>query len=258
MVRRNKALMDFIGTARLSYHRPSVVAWWSAAFPGFGHMLLNMHVKGNALFLIEIIINVQSKLNLAMVYTFMGDFHRATMVLNTRWILIYIPFYFFCIWDSYRSAIDINKLYFLTENQPVEVNVIDLHSYEICYLDKRVPWVAGMWSLLLPGLGQFYARRLITSFSLLAWSLTIYIISHELQSIQMIVNGTLSDATKVIRPEWLLFMPSLIFGASYDAYAKTIEYNCLFADEQRSYLHREWQPKNFPLPFKKGRTPDYD
>ncbi|SFF98366.1 hypothetical protein [Sporolactobacillus nakayamae] len=243
MARRKRAALNFLGSTNLCYHRPIVVAWWSAAFPGFGHMLLDMHIKGNVLFLFEIIINVHSKLNLAMVYSFMGEFDRSISVINTRWILIYIPFYFFCISDSYRSALKLNQLSTLTSAQPLNIKPLDLRTFEKCYLDKRVPWVAAIWSILLPGLGQLYARRLITSLLLLSWSLTIYVNCHECEYILILTDGItdFQEAVKVLNPEWLLFMPSLIFGAAYDAYLKTIDTNKLFDDEQREYLNRDWQ-----------------
>jgi TM2 domain-containing membrane protein YozV len=243
MARRKRAVLDYLGSTNLCYHRPVVVAWWSAAFPGFGHMLLDMHIKGNVLFLFEIIINVHSKLNLAMVYSFMGDFDRSVSVLDTRWVLIYIPFYFFCISDSYRSAVKLNRLYTLTNAQPLNLKLLDLRTFEICFLDKRLPWVASIWSILLPGLGQFYTRRLITSLSLMSWALVIYVNCHEFEYILNLING-LSDfhtPVKILDPEWLLFIPSIIFGAAYDAYSKTIDTNKLFEDEQREYLNREWK-----------------
>ncbi|MCO7176237.1 hypothetical protein ACFP7A_10155 [Sporolactobacillus kofuensis] len=254
MVRRNRAVIDPLGTANLRYQNPAVVAWWSAAFPGLGHMLLDMHIKGNVLFLFEIIINVHAKLNLAMVYSFTGDFQQSAAVLNTRWVLIYIPFYFFCIWDSYRSAIKINQLTIMTKNQPIHLKVLELRSFEICFLDKRQPWIAAVWSMLIPGLGQLYARRLITSLALMSWALTIYINCNEFQSVLMLLDGVSSyqDALQVLKPEWLLFMPSLIFGSSYDAYSKTIDNNRLFEEEQRTYLESNWPAKKIGLSHRNG------
>ncbi|MCL1631766.1 hypothetical protein M3N64_07365 [Sporolactobacillus sp. CPB3-1] len=258
MARRNNAVLDFLGSAGLSYRKPAIIAWWSAAFPGFGHMLLDMHIKGNVLFLFEIIINFNSKLNLAMVYTFMGDFKRSALTLNTQWTLIYIPFYFYCIWDSYITTAKLNRINALTKDKPVTMKVLDLRTYETCFIDKRLPWLASVWSFLLPGLGQVYTRRLFTALSLLSWSVTIYVNSHQLQYIQLIVNheATMAEAIKVLNPEWLLFMPSLIFGAAYDAYAKTVESNRLFEKELLSYLKFEWSIAKSDLIIKEKRGSD--
>lgn len=253
MARRYKAILNCFGTSQIHYRNPAVIAWWSAAFPGFGHMLLNMHLKGNILFLCEILFNVQSNLNLATVYTFTGEFDLAKNVLNTRLLMFYIPFYIFCIWDSYRSTIDLNKNFFLAEKEPFQMSVFDMSTVEVCYLDKRIPWVAGIWSLLLPGLGQLYTRRILTAFALLIWTLVITYNSQCLDGVHWLFAGNLEKARNVLNMEWLLFFPSLIFGAAFDAYSKTAEYNKLFDSEQKAYFQKEWQPANFHLSFTKRK-----
>lgn len=253
MERRNQAILSCFGTSQITYRRPTTVAWWSAAFPGFGHMLLNMHLKGNILFLFEIVINVNSQLNLATVYTFSGQFEMARNVLNTRWIIIYIPFYIFCIWDSYRSTIDVNKLFLLTEPLPVHMPVFVMKNFELCYLDKRIPYAASIWSLFLPGLGQLYNRRTLTAFSLLVWTLVITFYSRDLESLQLLFEGDFIHSTEKVDMEWLLFIPSLALGAAFDAYVTTIEYNRLFEREQRDFIHEKWQSNDFkPSFFKNG------
>lgn len=249
MERRYQAVLSCLGTSQITYRRPSTVAWWSAAFPGFGHMLLNMHLKGNILFLFEVIINVNANLNLSMVYTFSGQFELAKSILNTRWIMIYIPFYIFCIWDSYRSAMDVNKLYSLTEHQPVHMPVFIMKNLELCYLDKRIPFVASIWSLFLPGLGQLYNRRTLTAFAFLVWTLVITFYSRDLESLQLLFGGDFIRSTETVNIEWLLFIPSLSFGAAFDAYVTTMEYNKLFNSEQKEFLREEWQSDDFKRSF---------
>ena len=63
-----------IGTNLIYYKNPKMVAWWSAALPGFGHILLGQYIKGILLFVWEIVINVGSNLNLGLVSTLQGDF----------------------------------------------------------------------------------------------------------------------------------------------------------------------------------------
>lgn len=256
MARRYKAVLNCFGTSQIHYRNPVVIAWWSSALPGFGHMLLNMHIKGNILFLCEIFLNVQSNLNLATVYTFTGEFDLAKHVLNTRLLIIYIPFYIFCIWDSYRSTVDLNKNFFLAEKEPFELPVFDMSAIEVCFLDKRVPWAAGVWSLLFPGLGQLYNRRIITAFALLIWMLIITYNSHYLDSIHLLFYGKPGEAKEILNMEWLLFFPSLVFGAAFDAYSKTVEHNKLFDSEQRAYLEKEWRSESTHISFiKKGEQP---
>jgi hypothetical protein len=243
MSRRYPFILSCLSIAHLSRRNPAVVAWWSAAFPGFGHMLLNMHIKGNILFLFEIIINLNSHLNLATVYTFSGEFERAKSILDPRWALIYIPFYFFCIFDSYRSANDVNQLCTLTDQMPVTKPVFEMKPFDLSYLDCRTPMTALLWSLFLPGTGQLYCRRTLTAFFLLIWALVITYFSHGMDSFQYLLLGDIRKSTAILDMEWVLFIPSLNFGAAYDAYYGTLCHNKLFVREQIDYLRREWPIK---------------
>ncbi|MFX3616998.1 MAG: hypothetical protein ACE3JK_05695 [Sporolactobacillus sp.] len=256
MPRRIRAKLSCLGTAQLYPRNPIVIAWWSAAFPGFGHILLNMHLKGNLFFIFEIVINVNMKLNLAMVYTFCGKFESAKQVLNTRWALLYIPFYIFCLWDSYRSTIETNKLYSLAKQEILSMKVLEMTTYEICYLDKRKPYVGAFSSFFMSGLGQIYTRRNLTAIPMLIWTLVITYFSRDLESFQYLIRGDFTTAVHVLDLEWFLFLPSLVFGTSYDAYASTIEQNQLFIDEQTEYFRREWQPEGFSIDFV-SREGDY-
>lgn len=87
------------------------MAFWSTAFPGFGHLLLGKYYRGFLLVSWEFFINQFSKVNLAMVHSFNGHFELAKEVLNPRLLLLYIPVYLFRIWDSYRSSVDLNNEY---------------------------------------------------------------------------------------------------------------------------------------------------
>ncbi|WP_262392387.1 hypothetical protein [Sporolactobacillus inulinus] len=214
-------------------------------------MLLDLHLKGFILFLFEIIINYHANLNLAMVDTFIGEFDKAKLDLNAQWALIYIPFYFFSIWDSYHSAININEQEALVQKSAVHVPMLTIHTFGINYLDKKMPWVGAAWSAVLPGAGQFYLRRIIPALVLFIWSVIIYVNCHELDSLQLLINGHSIDSMKVLDPEWLLFLPSIIFGSAYDAYSKAIEINQLFEKEQRTYLKNEW-PSEAKLFISKG------
>ncbi|WP_018962169.1 hypothetical protein [Sporolactobacillus vineae] len=243
MSRRYPFSLSCLGLSQLSRSNPLVIAWWSAAFPGYGHMLINMHIKGNILILFEVIINLNAHLNQATAYSFSGQFELAKEVLNSRWALIYIPFYFFCIFDSYRSAKDINQLCLLTEQTPVIRPIFEMKSYSLSYLDKRSPRIAMLWSLFLPGTGELYCQRTITALSLMIWTLVITYFSHSMESLQWLLTGNIDVSKRVLDMEWLLFIPSLHFGAAYDAYRGTLNHNHFFVREQKDYLRRKWPVK---------------
>jgi hypothetical protein len=115
--RRYKAHVSVAGTTQFHLRNPYIIAWWSAAFPGFGHLLLSKYLRGLVLFVWEVFVNYQSKINQAMVQSFCGDIELAKETLDIRWMLMYIPVYLFAIWDSYRTTVDMNKVHLLAERE---------------------------------------------------------------------------------------------------------------------------------------------
>ena len=148
-----------INTNYIHLRNPWVTAWWSAAFPGFGHIHLGVYLKGFILFFWEIIINVNAKINLAMVYSFTGQFDMAKDVINIRFVMMYIPVYLYCIWDSYRQTIDLNKHYLLAESEKAPIVPFKMNGFALNSLDKRNPWVALVWSLLFARTRQFIYQK---------------------------------------------------------------------------------------------------
>ncbi|MFC7063121.1 hypothetical protein [Halobacillus seohaensis] len=247
--RRYKAYVSSVGTTQLHLRNPAIIAWWSAAFPGFGHLLLSKYLRGFVLFIWEIFINVNANINLAMIYSFGGEFDLAKQILEPRWMLLYIPTYIYAIWDSYRTSVDMNKVYLLAERENAEFVSFQITALEINYLDKRVPWVAVMWSIFMPGTGQLYIHRIVGAFFIMIWTIVIVYFSHFNEGIYFLFLGDLNQAKAVINGEWLLFIPSVYFFAMYDAYVNTVENNKLFDNEQRTYLTKRYKGSNFDLPI---------
>ncbi|WP_345742170.1 hypothetical protein [Cytobacillus gottheilii] len=77
---------------------------WSIAFPGFSQLLTGHYIKGIFFVLSEVIINMNSHFNLAIMFSFIGDFDRAYSVTDYQWLLFYACLYFFAMWDGYRTA----------------------------------------------------------------------------------------------------------------------------------------------------------
>jgi hypothetical protein len=245
--RRYKAHVSILGTTQLHLRSPYIIAWWSAAFPGFGHLLLSKYLRGYALFIWEVIVNINAHVNLSMIYSFQGNIDLAKEVLNTRWLLMYIPVYLFGIWDSYRTTVDMNKVYLLAEREDHGFNSYSLGALEINYLDKRNPLVAVMWSLFIPGLGQLYIHRVLAAFFVIFWSVIFIYYSHLQEAISLMFLGKIKEATSVLKPEWLLFIPSHYGFALYDAYINTVENNKLFEKDLRNYLKKKYQLSSFRI-----------
>ncbi|WJH33625.1 hypothetical protein N6H14_26970 [Paenibacillus sp. CC-CFT747] len=248
--RRLMAHVSILGTTQIHLRNPYIIAWWSAAFPGFGHLLLSKYLRGFVLFIWEVVINLNSNVNLAMIYSFQGKIDKAKDVLDTRWLLLYIPVFLFAIWDSYRTTVDLNKIYVLAEQEGHRFNSYSISSLEINYLDKRNPVLSVIWSLFVPGLGQLYIHRIVGAFFIIIWTVVFFYYSRGLEAITLLFLGDIKQSTSLINPEWLLFLPSLYGFAVYDSYINTVENNKLFIKDQRAYLVKNYQSSSFQI--KKG------
>jgi len=243
--RRYTAHVSTLGTTQIHLRNPYIIAWWSAAFPGFGHLLLSKYLRGFVLFIWEVVVNIKANVNLAMIYSFQGEIDMAKDILDTRWLLIYIPVYIFGIWDSYRTTVDLNKIYLMAEREEHRFNSFSIGAMEINYLDKRNPVMAIIWSLFVPGLGQLYIHRIVTAFFVIIWCVVFFYYSRALEGISLLFLGEIAKATSVVNPEWLLFFPSLYGFAVFDAYINTVENNKLYEKEQRAYFQEKYQSPLF-------------
>lgn len=245
--RRYKAHVSMFGTSQIHLRNPYIVAWWSATFPGFGHLLLSKYHRGYILFIWEVVVNLNAHVNLAMVYSFQGNITMAKNVLVTRWLLAYIPVYIFGIWDSYRSTVDLNSIYILAEHEGHRFNSFSIGAFGMNYLDKRDPVMSIIWSLFVPGLGQLHNHKTLTSFFLIIWCMVIFYFSHILEAVPLLFLGKFRESTSVLNTEWLLFLPSIYGFAAFDSYVNTVENNKLFEEEQRKYLKENYQAPDFRI-----------
>lgn len=241
------AHLSIFGTTQIHLRNPYIIALWSVAFPGYGHLLLSKYIRGFSLVLWEIYINQTTKLNTAMVYTFIGDIEAAKSVLDFRYMHLYIPIYLFAIWDSYRTTVDLNKIYLLNEKESPPVSNLVLKPFEINYLDKRSPIMAFVWALAIPSTGQLYIHRIFGAvFTLILTVLYIHF-SHFLEGVHYLLLGDLEKSAEVVNKQWLLYMPSFYFFTIYDSYMNAVENNKLFDIEQKNRLRRYYQPQSFKI-----------
>jgi hypothetical protein len=246
------AYISLLGITQLHLRNPFVVAAWSLVFPGTGHLLLSKYLQGFLLFIWEVFVNYKAHINLLILYSFIGDFEKAKAVVDIRWMSLYVPTYIFAIWDSYRTTIDLNHAYMLAAREDAEIKPFKISEIEINYLDKRIPWVATVWSFLVPGAGQLYLHRLITAFFLVIWWIIICYNSKLLPAFHYTLLGDFKQVKSALDMHWALNIPSVYFFAMYDAYANTVENNKLFDWEQAKFLKRDYQDSNFIMPFKKN------
>lgn len=77
---------------------------WSIAFPGFGQFLNKKYLKGFLFVILEFAVNVQAKLNTAIIPSFYGNGQMANATVNYQWIMFYPCLYLFSMYDAYRDA----------------------------------------------------------------------------------------------------------------------------------------------------------
>ena len=249
--RRPIGYIDPFAINILHMRNPWAVAWWSAAFPGFGFIMLGSYLKGFLFVIWELVINQKSHLNLAIYYSFTGRFDQAKTVLDLNWLLLYVPVYIFGIWLSYRATVDLNKLTILANREESSIIPVKINSWEIACLDKRVPWLAAVLSLLSPGIGQLYTHRVFTSFFLMLELIVVVYYANWLPALHYTMTGAFSQAKTILDPQWLLYFPSLIGFAIYDAYTHAVQYNRFFDEEQSRFLRKNYQSANLTLTLKK-------
>jgi len=246
--RRPKGMAAPLNINFIHLRTPWVIAWWSATYMGFAYFSMGSYIKGFILIFLEALINVNSRLNLAILYSFTGRFELAKQVLDINWLLFYVPIYIFGIWGGARLTVDLNKYSLLADRGESTMTPFAINGIEIAFLDKRKPWVAAALTLLAPGLGHLYTHRLPTSFYILAWWFIITIKGHLLQCVHLTAMGDFAGAMNAADPQWLLFLPSMYAYSVYDCYVNTVEYNRLFEQEQQRFIIDNYQSLDFPMP----------
>ena len=173
-------------------------------------------------------------------------------VLDVNWVILYILTYLFSIWDAYRTTVDLNHQYILATREDAEVKMFNIGQFEVNYLDKITPWNAAAWSVLMPGLGQVLIHRIPGALFVIISSIAIAVQAKLMPAIHYTCLGQFEYAKAILNPQWFLNIPSVYFFAIYDAYVNSVSNNQLFDWEQSKFLKKNYQNKNFNMPFKKA------
>jgi hypothetical protein len=84
---------------------------WNIAFPGFSQLLTGQYIKGLLFVTLEFIMNVNSRFNSGIMYSFLGEIEKAEAVINYQWLMFYPCIYMFSMWDGYRTAMPEGEKY---------------------------------------------------------------------------------------------------------------------------------------------------
>lgn len=231
--------------AVLHNKNPWMPMWWSAALPGLGHLCQGEYFKGLTLMTWEIIINFKAKLNQAILYTAVGDFEKASELINPGWALLYGAVFCFSIYDSYRNNVEINILARIERKQKKRsYRFMKMSAVGINYIIRTNPWVAAGWSALLPGFGHIYNRKAFKGFIILGWAVAIVYFSRINDAIIATFTGQFTKVDEIIDYQWLLFFPSIYLFSMWDSYNDSVEVNKLFSEVQKEYLKKEYGNKH--------------
>ncbi|MFZ5824296.1 MAG: hypothetical protein ACOY94_08215 [Bacillota bacterium] len=238
-----KMTLHPLGVQGLTQRSPWAAAWWSVALPGLGHFYLGSFAKGFILISWEIVINTMANLNLAIYYTLIGDVPQAAQVLELKWVVLYPGIYMLAIWDSYRVAVEENRLYDLERLQAKRF--FEYHTTAFFgqnMLLKRNPWVPVFWSAVLGGAGHFHNMQLIKGAMLMGWYLVIVIKSSLSQAVVYTLLGQYDLAQQVVDYQWILFWPSIHLFNIWNAYVDCVEQNKLYDEAQYYWLKEQEKP----------------
>src|SRR5699024_7002950 len=175
------------------------------------------------------------------------EFDLVHQVLDARWLILYLPIYFFIFWDSYRTTVDLNFYYILAYWEQLRIYICNIVAFDIEFLDKRKQFMAAIASLFVPGLGQLYLNRLIVAIIILLFTISFLYLSTFLNSLTLLFAVELQQANKVLHIQWFLYLPPIYGFTVFNTYINAVENNKLFAKEQRFFLKDNYQHPNFQI-----------
>lgn len=228
--------------------KPGIIAWWSAASPGFGHMILGHYPIAIILIIHEMVLNTLTGLNSAIVHSMTGDIEMAKQVLNEEWIIAYICPYIFAICDSYYRTVQLNGDYRNAVRKGYAIVSKQYSIFGINKLDNKNPILSVIWSFLVPGVGHIYINRLPVAI-LVPWFILVVHLSHLLPAIHHTLLGDYHNAIRTIDPQWILHLPSLYGFMMYDVYVNSLANNQINKMQQKHTLKSVYQNRDFPMDF---------
>ncbi|GAB6179674.1 hypothetical protein JCM14036_09930 [Desulfotomaculum defluvii] len=236
-IRIHRMGMSTINVAVQHNKSPWLSAWWSAALPGLGHLCLGNYFKGLTLMSWEMLLNFKAKINLGILYTFVGEFQKAKEVIQLNWAIFYGVVFCFAIFDAYKTCVEYNTLSFLEKKQKRHyIKFFNLSPYGVNYLSRYNPWSSLIWSALLTGFGHLYTSKALKGIILFGWMVAIIIFSKINHAIIYTLIGEFERVNKVLDYQWLLFFPSIYVFAMWDSYNDAVEMNKLYTDDVKNRL----------------------
>ena len=124
-----------------------------------------------------------------------------------------------------RTAVDFNNQFEVASREDAEVKPFTVSLLGFNYLDKSSPWLASVWSMLSPGVGQLSIQRIMVAFFIIPWWIAVVYYSKLLPAIHFTALFQFDIVKEVANKQWILNVPSFLFFPIYDAYVNTVESN---------------------------------
>ncbi|MEK5645791.1 hypothetical protein BK138_35110 [Paenibacillus rhizosphaerae] len=241
--------LDSSSTNILSHINPWIIVWWSAAFPGAGHLLLGIKLTAYILIVFELIVNNMANINDAIFLSMIGDFHGAKEVLEKKWFFGYMGIFVFSMYDGYRRTVELNKIYLLSYRTMNSGATSKISSWGRNFVDLSSPGLSLFWSFITPGTGAVLVTRIPAFIFALSWWGVTVINSHWFEGIYYTAIGDFEHAKVILEPQWLLFIPSIILFSMYYGYHDTIKENKAFKISQAKFFKENYQSPVFKKPI---------
>jgi hypothetical protein len=247
-IRRRTAYIGAWNTLQIDYRSPYTVTFWSIAYAGFGHIMLDKYFRGFILLAGEIALNALARLNSSIFYAITGQFENSKQVLNTRWLMLYFAVYCFSILDSYREAVKTNNIFRLADRENTELNCFSINSCSFTEIESVPPYLAAFCSFIMPGSGCFLLQRMNRALYLMFLWVCMAALSGFYTAVIHTFAGEFGMAKASLDIQWFLNIPSLWAFSVYEAYHCALENNRLFRRELSEFLQREYQSRSFIMP----------
>jgi hypothetical protein len=245
--RRQIIALGAWNTVQLDYRNPVTIVFWTIAYAGLGHIILDRYFRGIILLTGEIFLNTASHLNIAIFYTIIRRYDLAKQVIDTRWYILYLTVFSFAIFDAYRETIVINNTYRLAERENAPLKCFAINSSSFTILNSLSPYVVALWSAVLPGSGCFLIQRMNRAlFLMILWVCSAYL-SGLYPALILTLEGQFELAKSALNIQWYLNIPSILFYSIYESFSCALENNKLFRKELACFLKRDYQNELFPM-----------
>lgn len=245
--RRQTAVVGPWNTMVINNRNPYTVTFWSMACAGLGQILLDRYFRGFILLIGEIFLNYLANLNYAIFYTITGQYALAKEVININALLLYLGIYCFSIFDSYRDTVVINNAYRLADRENAKITCFAANKTGFTILQNVSPYIALIWSAILPGAGCFVLQRMNRAMYLLAlWSVNAYFAGFY-SAVFFTVSGHYELAKESLNIQWLLNLPSIWLFSMFESYNCALENNKVHKRELSNFLTEEYRRTCFNL-----------